>query len=173
MKNLPKRKLVVMSLIFLAFISVVVCGNSTNSNYTTVKDETEATQNASPSTEPPLTQSSGKLLYSTLSPSTATSTTIANINRTKEHATTESTTTMRTNTKAISTAKTKGAAKSARKQKLNTTSSGFSGKARSSARFQDHLGATDCDLPLLPRESRLWRGNETHELNLPVTVSKI
>lgn len=34
----------------------------------------------------------------------------------------------------------------------------------------DKIGVIDCDLPILPKESRLWRGNETHELNLPVKV---
>ncbi|GBP20658.1 hypothetical protein EVAR_16531_1 [Eumeta japonica] len=42
---------------------------------------------------------------------------------------------------------------------------------RAPARLQERLAAIDCDLPLLPNESRLWRGNETHELNLPITVS--
>lgn len=38
-------------------------------------------------------------------------------------------------------------------------------------RLDERLQALDCDIPLLPAESRLWRGNETHELNLPITVS--
>ncbi|XP_045538284.1 delta and Notch-like epidermal growth factor-related receptor [Papilio machaon] len=172
MKNLPKRKLIVMSLIFLASINAARCKNSTDANYPTTKDNIEVTTNASPATELPSTQSNDKLLHFTLTPLITTSITKDDVNRTIERASSESTTTMRTNTKAPTTAKTKSVTKSARKQKLNTTSSGFSGGARSRARFQDHLGATDCDLPLLPHESRLWRGNETHELNLPVTMSE-
>lgn len=42
--------------------------------------------------------------------------------------------------------------------------------SRESGKIQDKLGAIDCELQILPKESRLWRGNETHELNLPVTV---
>lgn len=51
--------------------------------------------------------------------------------------------------------------KSASRQKSSATS----------ARPQERPGRIGCDLPLLPRESRLWRGNETHELHLPLTVS--
>ncbi|XP_068626826.1 delta and Notch-like epidermal growth factor-related receptor [Battus philenor] len=166
MKNLPKRRLIVMSLIFLALVSHAVCESSTT------KEESElvtSTITLLASNFSLSTQSSDKLLHSTLSLITATSTTKEEANTTIEHATTESTTTI-SSTKAPSEAKTKSSVKSARKQKLNTTSSGYSG-ASHSPRFQDHLGATDCDLPVLPRESRLWRGNETHELNLPVTVS--
>nr|XP_021206314.1 delta and Notch-like epidermal growth factor-related receptor isoform X1 [Bombyx mori]XP_037867212.1 delta and Notch-like epidermal growth factor-related receptor isoform X1 [Bombyx mori] len=67
---------------------------------------------------------------------------------------------------------TKGEVKSARRQKLNTSSSALGTPAHSPARLQERLGAIDCDLPVLPRESRLWRGNETHELNLPVTMAE-
>lgn len=66
---------------------------------------------------------------------------------------------------------TKGQMKSARRQKFNTSSSGVGALAHSPASLEERLGAVDCDLPVLPRESRLWRGNETHELNLPLTVS--
>ncbi|KAI8438510.1 hypothetical protein MSG28_010992 [Choristoneura fumiferana] len=61
---------------------------------------------------------------------------------------------------------TKSVVKSARRLKLNTSSSTA---VHSLVRLQERLAAIDCDLPVLPRESRLWRGNETHELNLPVT----
>ncbi|XP_045528458.1 delta and Notch-like epidermal growth factor-related receptor [Pieris brassicae] len=64
---------------------------------------------------------------------------------------------------------TKGFVKSARRQKLNTISSALESAVHPSARLQSRLEAIDCDLPVLPRESRLWRGNETHELNLPIT----
>lgn len=43
--------------------------------------------------------------------------------------------------------------------------------ARTPTRLDERLQALDCDIPLLPAESRLWRGNETHELMLPITVS--
>ncbi|KAI8438509.1 hypothetical protein MSG28_010992 [Choristoneura fumiferana] len=62
---------------------------------------------------------------------------------------------------------TKSVVKSARRLKLNTSSSTA---VHSLVRLQERLAAIDCDLPVLPRESRLWRGNETHELNLPVTA---
>lgn len=65
---------------------------------------------------------------------------------------------------------TKGVVKSARRIKLNSSSSTA---VHSPVRLQERLAAIDCDLPVLPRESRLWRGNETHELNLPVTVSYV
>lgn len=45
--------------------------------------------------------------------------------------------------------------------------------ARTPSRLDERLEALDCDIPLLPAESRLWRGNETHELMLPITVSSI
>ncbi|KAK9758674.1 EGF-like domain [Popillia japonica] len=36
--------------------------------------------------------------------------------------------------------------------------------------LEEKLAALSCDLPLLPSESRLWNGNETHELLLPITI---
>ncbi|KAL4712748.1 hypothetical protein ACJJTC_008045 [Scirpophaga incertulas] len=75
-----------------------------------------------------------------------------------------SSTTVRHSTKVHSS--TKGAMKSARKEKLKSSSSTVGVHA---PHFQEILNAIDCELPVLPRESRLWRGNETHELNLPVT----
>ncbi|XP_077294569.1 delta and Notch-like EGF repeat containing weary [Arctopsyche grandis] len=42
--------------------------------------------------------------------------------------------------------------------------------ARTPSRLDERLEALDCDIPLLPAESRLWRGNETHELMLPITI---
>ena len=39
------------------------------------------------------------------------------------------------------------------------------------SRFQDKLNMLDCDLQNLLTEMTVWRGNETHELNLPMTVS--
>lgn len=40
-----------------------------------------------------------------------------------------------------------------------------------SSELEEKLQLLSCDLPLLPSESRLWKGNETHELLLPVKVS--
>ena len=40
-------------------------------------------------------------------------------------------------------------------------------------RLEEKLESLSCDIPPLPSESRLWRGNETHELMLPITVSKL
>jgi hypothetical protein len=40
------------------------------------------------------------------------------------------------------------------------------------SRLEEKLEFLSCDIPPLPTESRLWRGNETHELMLPITVSK-
>ncbi|KAH0815335.1 hypothetical protein GEV33_007456 [Tenebrio molitor] len=36
--------------------------------------------------------------------------------------------------------------------------------------LEEKLEALACDLPLLPTEYRIWKGNETHELLLPITV---
>lgn len=69
-------------------------------------------------------------------------------------------------------ANTKDVVKSAGKQKLNTVSSALGSVAHSPVRTQERLRLVDCDLPVLPRESRLWRGNETRELNLPVTMTE-
>ncbi|KAF2904396.1 hypothetical protein ILUMI_01786, partial [Ignelater luminosus] len=37
------------------------------------------------------------------------------------------------------------------------------------SQLEEKLQSLSCDLPLLPSESRLWKGNETHELLLPIT----
>lgn len=97
------------------------------------------------------------------------STTKQTIKTEAPHSTTESSTTIRYST-THTYVSTKAFLKTARWQKLNTTSSTLENAVHSSSRFQERLGAVDCDLPVLPRESRLWRGNETHELNFPVTV---
>lgn len=113
-------------------------------------------------------KSSAKPSVATVPPSTEASTTKESIKTTKAYITTERSTTTRKATQA--TASIKGLKKFARRRKLNATSSTL-GAVHSSTRLQDRLGALDCELPVLPRESRLWRGNETHELNLPETVS--
>lgn len=133
----------------------------------------------------PVTQST-PFLYSTLKPAKplastvvqTTSTTKESIKPTKAYEASESPTTARHSTTKVYTS-TKGITHSARRQKLNSSSSALgsasasasANTALSPARFQERLGAIDCDLPVLPTKSRLWRGNETHELNLPVTVS--
>lgn len=105
-----------------------------------------------------------------------TSTTKASIKTTKAYMASENQTTARLSATKVYTS-IKGITQSARKQKLNSSSSALGGTSASAnaalspARFQERLGAIDCDLPVLPTKSRVWRGNETHELNLPVTVS--
>ncbi|RZC36021.1 hypothetical protein BDFB_004401 [Asbolus verrucosus] len=38
---------------------------------------------------------------------------------------------------------------------------------------EEKLEALSCDLPLLPNDYRIWKGNETHELLLPIAVSTL
>lgn len=41
-------------------------------------------------------------------------------------------------------------------------------------RLRDRLNSLECDMQtMMPDESSVWRGNETHELSLPTTVSSI
>lgn len=144
----------------------------------TLKDEIK-TVSSSPATQ------STPFIYSTLKTAKplastvvqTTSTTKESIKPTKAYKASESPTTARHSTTKVYTS-TKGIKQSARRQKLNNSSSALGGESASAranaalspARFQERLGAIDCDLPVLPTKSRLWRGNETHELNLPVTV---
>lgn len=107
-------------------------------------------------------------LKSTVTSTTATSTTKRSFRTTKAYDATESSTTIERHSTKVH-ASTKGTVNSARRQKSNISSSVVA--AHTPARLQERFGAIDCDLPVLPRESRLWRGNETHELNLPLTVS--
>lgn len=39
------------------------------------------------------------------------------------------------------------------------------------SRLEEKLNSLDCDIQNLSADSTVWRGNETHELNLPITVS--
>lgn len=39
------------------------------------------------------------------------------------------------------------------------------------SRLEERINALDCDIQNLSADTTVWRGNETHELNLPVTVS--
>ncbi|GJQ66984.1 hypothetical protein Trydic_g21917 [Trypoxylus dichotomus] len=41
---------------------------------------------------------------------------------------------------------------------------------RMPTQLEEKVESLSCNLPLLPTESRLWNGNETHELLLPITV---
>ncbi|XP_041975910.1 delta and Notch-like epidermal growth factor-related receptor isoform X2 [Aricia agestis] len=69
-------------------------------------------------------------------------------------------TTMASKTTEYTTERPTKGTKSARGQKANTS-------APPMRRAPER--AVECELPVLPRDSRLWRGNETHELNFPVT----
>lgn len=42
---------------------------------------------------------------------------------------------------------------------------------RTLSRLQEKINALECDMQAIGVESTVWRGNETHELNLPTTVS--
>lgn len=44
-------------------------------------------------------------------------------------------------------------------------------QVRTLSRLQEKINALDCELPNLPADSTAWRGNETHELHLPIKVS--
>ncbi|XP_026319660.1 delta and Notch-like epidermal growth factor-related receptor isoform X2 [Hyposmocoma kahamanoa] len=158
--------------LILSLASACFCDTTLNA-----KDEIK-TVSSSPATQ------STPFIYSTLKTSKplastvvqTTSTTKESIKPTKAYKASESPTTARHSTTKVYTS-TKGKAQSARRQKLNNSSSALGSTSasastnapRSPARFQERLGAIDCDLPMLPTKSRLWRGNETHELNLPVT----
>ncbi|XP_063548637.1 delta and Notch-like epidermal growth factor-related receptor isoform X1 [Cydia strobilella] len=127
-----------------------------------------------PSTQPSQTTVHVKPTNTTLKPlepaeasTTASPTTKAKRKTTKANSALRATTSYSTTQVYEST---KAVVKSARKPKLNTGSS--VGGVHSADRLQERLGAIDCDLPVLPRESRLWRGNETHELNLPVKIAE-
>lgn len=45
--------------------------------------------------------------------------------------------------------------------------------SRMLSRLEEKMIALDCELQSLSADSSVWRGNETHELNLPITVSEI
>ncbi|KAJ0182534.1 hypothetical protein K1T71_001903 [Dendrolimus kikuchii] len=107
-------------------------------------------------------------LTTTMPESTATSTTKETIKTINAYVSTASPTTTRHSTMRVY-ASTKGVVQSARRQKLNSGFSALGPTAHMPARPQERLGPVDCDLPVMPRESRLWRGNETHELKLPLT----
>lgn len=103
--------------------------------------------------------------------STATSSMEYGFKKAKEYTVTESSSTTYHSTTKVYTS-TMGVRQSATKQNLNTSSSALRAGVHSPVQLQERLRALDCDLAVLPRESRLWRGNETHELNLPVTMAE-
>ncbi|XP_072943623.1 uncharacterized protein wry isoform X2 [Epargyreus clarus] len=157
----------ILTILFFSFMSVSVCESTPID-----KDEMKAPL----STQRPIATDFKLSTKSRVKPSkftvplpTASLTTKESVETTKAllKAVTESPTLARNSTTETYTS-TKGFVESAR-QKLNTNSSWLGNGSHSASRLQDRLGAIDCDLPVLPRESRLWRGNETHELNLPVT----
>lgn len=125
---------------------------------------------------------SAKLLPTTTAPFTSTKNTKESAETsTKAHSST--TTTSAIHTTRVMHERTKDGEEISTRGKLNTATSVGDNRAmsrtaaaavvaptRSSGRLQD-LAPIDCDLPTLPRESRLWRANETHELNIPFTVS--
>lgn len=162
-----KMKTVPTVLLMILFVGDSFCNVTLNS---TVKIKGTSSSPVPTTTEfIHSVKSSAKPSVATVPPSTDASTTKESIETTKAYITTErSTTTRKARTQAP--ASIKGLKKFARRRKLNATSSTL-GAVHSSTRLQDRLGALDCELPVLPRESRLWRGNETHELNLPETVS--
>lgn len=47
----------------------------------------------------------------------------------------------------------------------------FTTHPRVISRLEEKLNQLDCDIQNLSADSQVWRGNETHELNLPVKVS--
>lgn len=47
----------------------------------------------------------------------------------------------------------------------------FTAHPRVISRLEEKLNQLDCDIQNLSADSTVWRGNETHELNLPTTVS--
>ncbi|XP_053619861.1 delta and Notch-like epidermal growth factor-related receptor isoform X2 [Plodia interpunctella] len=130
----------------------------------TVKDEIKSTTSTQATTAFSHKKASVKLLDSTVAPSSATLTTKGNRKTTIVSMASESPTARHSATKVY--ASTKAVVKSARRQKLNSSSSGVASLLHSG--LQERLAGLDCNLPVLPSASRLWRGNETHELNLPV-----
>lgn len=157
--------------IFLLIFAVGVCFCELHENETN-EIKTSSTLQTPTTDFMHTTKFSSKPLQTTV-PLQATQTTQKSFKTTKRYVSTESTTTTRKTTTQVYSTSTKSLLKSARRQKFNATSSAPGSTIHSLTRLQDRLGAIDCDLPVLPRESRLWRGNETHELHLPVTVSLI
>lgn len=153
--------LLMATALILSLVGAGLCESSL------LKDKIKAVSSSEP---PPTTfKPDEQPLKSAVTLTTSVPTTKKSLKTTKAYETTESPpTTERHSTKVHASKK---EAKSAGRQKLNSSSNGVGGTPHSPAKLQERLAAIDCDLPVLPRESRLWRGNETHEINLPVTVS--
>lgn len=90
---------------------------------------------------------------STASPSSTTSTS------------TSTTTTMAT---LLATARTRPSAANPTK-----TASKPIARPRILSRLQEKINSLECEIPNVPQDSHLWRGNETHELLLPIVVSSL
>ncbi|XP_069360006.1 delta and Notch-like epidermal growth factor-related receptor isoform X2 [Maniola hyperantus] len=155
---------VILVLLFIGVCSCDVTLNSTAELKGVSSSPAPATTEFIHSTKSSVTPSTVTVPLSTGAPITKES-----VKTTKSYFSTERSTTRKAKTQVK--ASTKGLPKYARRRKPNSTSS-TTGAVHSSTRLQDRLGAIDCELPVLPRESRLWRGNETHELNLPVKMSE-
>ncbi|XP_022822085.1 delta and Notch-like epidermal growth factor-related receptor [Spodoptera litura] len=159
------HSLLMASALILSLAAACYCDHTLSS-----QDEIKTVSTSQGPVTSPLKKLFTKPLVTTVASTAASSTTKNSLKTTKAFVATESPATARHSTTKVYTS-TKEVVKSARRQKLNTSSSAL-GAAHSPARLQERLGAIDCDLPVLPRESRLWRGNETHELNLPVTMAE-
>ncbi|KAL5279760.1 hypothetical protein ACFFRR_004013 [Megaselia abdita] len=60
----------------------------------------------------------------------------------------------------------------------STSSSSFQSlrpitRPRVLTRLEEKMNSLECEIQSVPQESHVWRGNETHELMLPIMVSKI
>lgn len=79
-----------------------------------------------------------------------------------------STTTMATPMPLLATART-------RPQSANPTKTASKPIARPRilSRLQEKINSLECEIPTVPQDSHLWRGNETHELLLPIVVSAL
>ncbi|XP_061385876.1 delta and Notch-like epidermal growth factor-related receptor [Danaus plexippus] len=165
--NAPPYKMFLLISLYLTFFGS--CCGETNDNLTDVIEVSSSIATLPSFMTSPFTKlihstaSSVKPLGTTEPLSTATPTTKESVKTTKEYATEYPTTSQKVTTQEY--VNTRSTLKSSKTPKLSNTNS----TSHSITQLQDRLGAIDCDLPVLPRESRLWRGNETHELNLPVT----
>ncbi|XP_048489260.1 delta and Notch-like epidermal growth factor-related receptor isoform X2 [Plutella xylostella] len=158
------RAMLMMSLVGLCVPA------STNAPAVVMKTLTYSSS-TTPQTPVPTEPSSVKLLAKNATSSTPLPTTKENAGTTKRaYISTESAATA-TASYFKKYPSSKGQVKSASRGKSNT-SGGVAAAAAAAARPAQRPGDVDCDLPVLPRDSRLWRGNETHELRLPVTVAE-
>jgi len=99
---------------------------------------------------------------STASPSSTTSTSTSTTTTTTIAS---PTTTMAT---LLATARTRPSAANPTK-----TASKPIARPRILSRLQEKINSLECEIPNVPQDSHLWRGNETHELLLPIVVSSL